>query len=87
MKPETLRITSVSYNVLLSSTFGVLRSTETKTLGYVFLVLKSSTLASPRGVQVNQTNQTMTIGVDYGTDEVVRICGVVLHLPSGKLST
>ena len=48
LKPEALRITSVSYNVLLLSTFGVLQSTEIKTLEYVFLVLKNSTLTSPR---------------------------------------
>ena len=48
LKPEALRITSVSYNVLLLSMFGVLQSTEIKTLEYVFLVLKNSTLTSPR---------------------------------------
>ena len=49
LKPEALCITSVSYNVLLLSTFGVLQSTEIKTPEYVFLVLKNSTLTSPRG--------------------------------------
>ena len=47
LKPEALRITSVSYNVLLLSTFGVLQSTEIKMPEYVFLVLKNNTLTSP----------------------------------------
>ena len=47
LKLEVLCITSVSYNVLLLSMFGVLQSTEIKMLEYVFLVLKNSTLTSP----------------------------------------
>ena len=53
LKPEVLRITSVSYNVLLLGTFGVLQSTEIKTPEYVFLVLKNSTLTSPREHEVS----------------------------------
>ena len=47
LKPETLRITSASNNVLLWSTFEVLLRTQTKTPGYSFWGLKSGTPDPP----------------------------------------
>ena len=48
MRSETRLITPVPYNVLLRSTSEVLRRTQGKALGYVFWVLETNTLTSPR---------------------------------------
>ena len=65
LKPEVLHITSVSYNVLLLSMFGVLQNTETKTPEYVFLVLKNSTLTSPRDSFVIRLYNLYNIPFDW----------------------
>lgn len=62
MKPEVLRITSAPYDVLPRSTFGVPRRTQTKTLGYVFFVLGSSTFTSPRVPQIPVLQAPRSIG-------------------------